>query len=179
MILKNHVVGLALCLTPAVAISAVSPAFGQAGVAPAGSAANKLLSGKLIYVAPMPNELDTWITQSLTAWQRYKVTANPEGVDLVVRAVIPDENTRLRLHRGLPQAAKASKAPPTPSIKVLDWVTGAILWQADIVDKSAKKDAPAPSPSEHVEIPARGLSVEQLGARIARAFREYVESLQK
>jgi len=149
----------------------------QAG-APA-SAANRLVSGKLIYVAPMPDNLDQWITQSLTAWQRYKVTANPEGVDLFVRAVIPDEETRLKLRRGLPQPAKQRKAPPTPSVRVLDWVTGATLWQVDIVDKKAKEDAPAPPPGPRVEIYARGLSADRLGAKIARAFREYVESLGK
>ena len=142
-------------------------------------APNKLLASKMIYVAPMPDNLDQWITQSLTAWQRYKVTANPEGVDLVVRAVIPDQDTRLKLHQGVPQPARERKAPPTPSIKVLDWVTGALLWQADIVDKKPKKDEPDAPPGRHAEILARGLSTGQLGAKIARAFREYVESLER
>ncbi|HEV2176755.1 MAG TPA: hypothetical protein VGW33_06100 [Terriglobia bacterium] len=177
---KRAAGGFALFIAVALPGSRVTRAAGVAQAnGQASEPANKLLTGKMIYVAPMPDNLDQWITQSLTAWQRYKVTANPEGVDIVFRAVIPDEDTRLKLRRGVPQPARQRKGPPTPSVKVLDWVTGAILWQADIVDKKVKEGAPAPPPGAHVQILARGLSTDRLGAKVARAFREYVESLGK
>ncbi len=138
---------------------------------------NRLLTGKLLYVAPMPEGMDQWIVQDLKAWNRYQVTANSEGVDFVMRTHVPEKPTRFVVRNGIPQPAKERKKPPAPSIEVVDWVSGRVIWEAEILDKKPKRDNEALTSGSHVQIRARGLAPNQLAGKVVRAFREYVEQL--
>lgn len=162
---------LAICL-----VLSASCALGQQqGSAPA----NKLLTGKLIYVAPMPNDLDRWVTQDLQAWDRYHVSTDPEGVDLEMKSNARQEDTHFVWKNGLPKKQQPNKKQPQVlSITVVDWVTKAWLWRADILDKKPKKDEPPPPLGPQTKIYAHGMTPDQLGAKIARTFREYVQQLQ-
>src|SRR5690348_3253249 len=57
---------------------------------------NKLVTAKLICVTPMEANLDQWILDDLRAWGKYRVTGDPEGADLVVRAYKPEKEPRYR-----------------------------------------------------------------------------------
>ena len=83
----------------ALLILAAVPAFGQQA---ATKKPNELLAGKLIYVAPMPDNIDQWVIDFLRRWGKYKVTSNPEGVDLVLKAVNPDKDTEWEMRGGVP-----------------------------------------------------------------------------
>lgn len=150
----------------------------RAGAAPQ-AAPNRLTSGKIIYIAPMPDNLDQWITQDIKAWGKYHVTVNPEGADLEMRAHVPEKDPRFRMRNGVPIPAKEPKGPAAPSIDVVDWVTSKIVWSADILNRKPKRDEAEPAPAAHVQIFARGLAPDQLGMKIARAFRAYVEQQEK
>ena len=71
---------------------------------------NELVVGKLIYVASMPDGLDQWIIDFLRRWGKYKVTSNPEGVDLVIQAANPEKELRLENAGGHRPAARRRPA---------------------------------------------------------------------
>src|SRR5215471_5245332 len=73
---------------------------------------NRLVTGKLIYVAPMPNGLDKWLQQDLKDWGRYRITSNPEGVDLQIQAEVPEKQPRYKERHGVPMPKGESKDKP-------------------------------------------------------------------
>ncbi len=162
-----------------VSASGKAPQSRQATQEDSPQKSNRLVTGKIAYVAPMPADLDKWIAEDLRSWRKYQVTANPEGVDLVIRANAPEKDTRYVLRGGVPQPKRERSAPPALSISVVDWVTNQTLWQVDLVERKPKKDEPEPTPGPHTSIVARGLSPDQLGMKIIRKFRKYVEQLEK
>ena len=78
---------------------------------------NELVVGKLIYVAPMPDGLDQWIIDFLRRWGKYKVTSNPEGVDLVIQATNPEKDSGLRRGGNRPATRRRPPALPHPEEK--------------------------------------------------------------
>jgi hypothetical protein len=152
---------------------------------------NELVVGKLVYVAPIPSDLDRWIGDFLQQWGKYKVTGNPEGVDLIINAVSPEKEMELVMRGGVPQPRDEGRRFPRPSprkegkgirvtsISVTDWVTNEVLWQADILDRKQKKDEANPPAGPHTTIFARGLTPDQLAQKIAAKLRQYVGELEK
>ena len=63
----------------------------------------KLLSAKLVYIDHMPNNLDQWLIEDLHVWGKYKRTVDPEGVDLVIQAEVPERQTELDMRGGIPR----------------------------------------------------------------------------
>lgn len=154
-----------------------APAMGQQK---SGGKQNPLVEGKLMYVGRMPENIDSWIIYDLKAWGKYKPTRDSEGVDLVMRAYKPETRTEYEMHRGIPQPRQVRKRrdhkPVMFSIGVTDWVTGHLVWQAEVLDRKPKRN-PDVTPSEDAEIRARGLSSQQLAQEIVRVFRSYVDHL--
>jgi hypothetical protein len=141
---------------------------------------NKLLTAKLIYIAPMPNGLDRWVTEDLQAWDRYHISTDPEGVDLEMLSNARQEDTHYVWRNGLPKKqAPKKKQPQLLSVTVVDWVTKAWLWRADILDQKQKKNEPPPPLGPHTKIYARGMTPDQIAATITRTFRLYVQQLQQ
>jgi len=140
---------------------------------------NRLVTGKLIYVEPMPNNLDKWLQEDLRTWGRYRVTSNPEGVDLEISAEVPDRRTEYRDRHGitLPKAPP-KKRPQETSISVVDWTSGAQLWSAALLDRNPKANEAAPAPAASIEIPARDMAPDQLALKITRELERYVEQLE-
>lgn len=107
-----------------------APLSGEQGAA---ARPNELVTGKLVYVAPMPANLDQWILEFLRRWGKYKVTSDPEGVDLVIQAREPEKDSGYKLPEGIPQPRRKGGRPSSsrheeydPSvvaISVTDWVT--------------------------------------------------------
>lgn len=161
---------LSLCLF-------VTPIFGQQK---SEGNENPLVEGKLMYVGPMPDNIDGWIVHDLQAWGKYKPTREIEGVDLVMKAFEPERRTRFEMRNGIPQPTrkpeKGSRKSVMFSISVSDWVTGRLLWQAEVLDKKPKKNASV-TPSEDVEIRARRLTTQQIAQAITRELRRYVDNL--
>jgi hypothetical protein len=151
---------------------------------------NELVVGKLIYVASMPNGLDQWIIDFLRRWGKYKVTSNPEGVDLVIEAANPQKELQLETRGGTAQPrgadrprlptskAKSDELPPL-SISVIDWVTSQPVWQADILDRKPKKDEATPPAGPQTKIFARAMTSDQLAQKVIAKLREYEEGLEK
>ncbi len=138
---------------------------------------NRLLTAKIAYVAPMPDNLDQWLIQDLRAWGQYQISGNSQGVDLVIRAKKPQEKPHYVLRGGTVEK-KQRKTPPVLSITVTDWVTGAKLWQADVLDAGPKKNQnPAPGPD--TVIYARHMTPDQLAQRCATLLRRYVTELEQ
>jgi hypothetical protein len=152
---------------------------------------NELVTGKLVYVAPMPDNLDQWILDFLRRWGKYKVTGDPEGVDLVIKAYNPEKETELEMRGGVPQPRREGRRLPVPiprkqreelpavSISVIDWVTNEPLWHADILDRKQKKDEPDPPAGPHTKIFARGMMPDQLAQKVTTRLREYVTQLEQ
>ncbi len=161
---------LSLCLL-------VNPAFGQQNTK---GEQNPLVHGKLMYVGRMPENIDTWIVYALKAWGKYTPTRESEGVDLTMKATAPERRTRYVMRNGIPQPSKVPEKrdhkPVLFSVDVNDWVTGRLVWQADILDRKPKNN-PSTKPGADVEIDARGLSTEQIAQAIIRALRSYVDHL--
>jgi hypothetical protein len=161
---------LSLCLL-------ASPAFGQQK--PSGKQ-NPLVDGKLMYVGSMPQNLDGWIVHDLAAWGKYKPTREIEGVDLVMKAYQPETRVHYEMHRGIPQPKEVQKKGDRKSImfsiSVTDWVTGRLVWQAEILNRKPKRNG-VMAASEDAEIRARGLSTQQLAQAITRELRRYVDHL--
>jgi hypothetical protein len=139
---------------------------------------NRLVTGKLIYVAPMPGNLDRWLMDDLRIWGKYQVTANPEGVDLEIRASVPEKEPQYVLRQGVPHPKKESKEKPQEtSIEVVDWVTGQRLWSAALADKKSDRNQSQAAPGSSIEIPARGFTPDQLALKLTSELRRYVEQL--
>lgn len=151
------------------------PATSGAPVTPA----SRLVTGKLIYVGSMPNNLDRWLQEDLRNWGRYRVTSNPEGVDLEITADIPERPTRYRQRDGVPlPKGQSRKQPQETSINVTDWTTGAQLWHATLLDKNPKGNSAPPPPAPSIEIAARDMTPDQLALKITRELQRYVEQLE-
>ncbi len=160
---------------------------------PAAKKPNELLVGKLVFVAPMSNGLDSWIQDFIRRWGVYKLTTNPEGVDLVIQAYHPEKDQQFEMRNGIPQPKgagedrrwplpgkkKGKKEVPVATVSVIDWVTNQPLWQADILDRRPKKDETEPPAGPDTEVYARGLTSDQLAQRLMSKLRAYVEQLQK
>ncbi len=147
--------------------------------APAPKTGNRLVTGKLIYVAPMPNNLDKWLQEDLRTWGRYRVTSNSEGVDLEIDAVVPERQTRYRERNGVPlPKGEPKKQPRESSITVTDWTSGAQLWSATLLNRNPKADEAEPPPAASIEIPARDMTSDQLALKITRELERYVEQLE-
>jgi hypothetical protein len=140
---------------------------------------NKLVSAKVVYVAPMPVSLDQWVAEDLRSWGKYRITANPEGVDLTVSAIEPDNETKYGLKKGVPQPKKQHPGPPVLSIKVVDWVTNQILWDVEFLDRKPKKDEPEPPPGPHSSLLVHGLKPEEIAQTVTQMLRQYVEQLER
>jgi hypothetical protein len=139
---------------------------------------NRLLTGKFIYVAPMPNGLDKWLQEDLSNWGRYRVTSNPEGVDLQIEAVVPERQPRYKERHGVPSPkGEPRDKPQETSIDVVDWVSGERLWTADLLDKKIDPNEPQPPPGPKIEIRAHGMPPDQLALKITDELRRYVEQL--
>jgi hypothetical protein len=153
---------------------------------------NELVAAKMIYVAPMPDNLDQWIMDFLRRWGKYKVTNNSEGVDLVLKAVQPGEKaTEWEMREGVPQPkGEGSRFPapiprrerkhvPVVSIDVIDWVTNQRIWHAEILNRKQKQDEPNPPAGPETTIFARGMTGDQIAMRVTRALQAYVAELEK
>jgi len=164
---------------PAPVIQAPPEAKAPPAASASNAPSNRLVTGKLIYVAPMPNNLDKWLQEDLLTWGRYRVTSNPEGVDLEISAVVPERPTRYRQRSGVPlPKAPPRKQPQETSIKVVDWTSGAELWNATLLDKNPKANSAPPAPASSIEIPARDMTPDQLALKITRELQRYVEQLE-
>src|SRR5437867_6938192 len=141
---------------------------------------NKLVTAKLICVTSMEDNLDQWILDDLRAWGKYRVTGDPEGADLVMRAYKPEKEPRYRVGReGIPQPKGERRELPALSVTVVDWVTNERLWEAEILNKKPKSRDAEASPGPETQIYARGLKPDQLAQKLTRKLRDYVEVLEK
>ena len=187
MKVKREISGI-LCASFCLGV-VVTGAMALGQQAPAGKP-NELVVGKLIYVASMPDGLDQWIIDSLRRWGKYKVTSNPEGVDLVIQAVNPEKELRLETRAGtaqpkgadrphLPNSKGRSGELPPLSISVTDWVTSQTVWQANILNRKPKKDEAATVAGPLTKIYARSMTSDQLAQIVVAKLREYEEGLEK
>jgi hypothetical protein len=151
---------------------------------------NELVVGKLIYVASMPDGLDQWIIDFLRRWGKYKVTSDPEGVDLAIQATNPEKELRLETRAGTAQPRGADRPPlpgskgkddelPAISISVIDWVTNQPVWHADLLNRKQKKDEATPPAGPQTKIFARAMTSDQLAQKVVAKLREYEEGLEK
>jgi hypothetical protein len=170
-------------------VLAVAPVSGQQAGA---KEVNELIAGKLIYVAPMPNNIDQWITDFLRRWGKYKVTGNPEGVDLVLKAIEPNKETEWEKHQGIPQPKGTGSRLPAPfprrgkkedlpvvSVEVVDWVRNQRIWRADVLDRKQKKDEPEPPAGPETTIFAHGMTPDAIAMKVTRTLQAYVAELEK
>jgi hypothetical protein len=170
-------------------ILVVAPVFGQQA---APKKVNELVAGKVIYVAPMPDNLDQWISDFLQRWGKYKVTGNPEGVDLVLQAVNPgDKETEWEKRGGVVQPkGQGSRLPapiprrerkevPVVSIDVINWVTSERIWHAEVLNRKQKKDEPDPPAGPETTIFAGGMTADQIAMKVTRILQAYVAELEK
>jgi hypothetical protein len=164
--------GILLALSLGFAISAAHGQQARAPVTP-----GRLVSGKLIYVAPMPGELDQWVIQDLRAWGKYDVSGNSEGVDLVLRAQTPPKRLQIYQSEHPPIRRPAAK-PSILSLDLVDWVTGQRLWQCKISDRKQKKDTNT-SVGPDAVLDARGMKPDQIAERCVRWLGEYVTQLEQ
>lgn len=158
-----------------VVVLVAMPAAGQQS---ASTKPSKLVAGKLAHVEPMPANLDQWILEYLRRWGKYRVTGDPEGVDLIVRANAPERQTQYKTRAGVPQP-RETKDPVVLSLTVIDWVTSEILWHADLLDRKPKKDEPEPPVGPQTRIFVRGLTADQIADKFTAKLREYVNELEK
>jgi hypothetical protein len=142
--------------------------------------ANRLVSARLIAVTSMPEGLDRWLIDDLRAWGRYKVTGDPEGVDLVMRGYNPEKEPQFRVRRGIPQPKREKhEPPPVLSVSVIDWVSNEPLWEADIVNKKSKEGEADQPAGPQTQIDGRGLKPQQLAQQLSSRLREYVRELER
>ncbi|HTV53753.1 MAG TPA: hypothetical protein VMI06_02440 [Terriglobia bacterium] len=138
---------------------------------------NKLVTGKIIYVAPMPGQLDQWIIQDLRAWGRYQVSGNSEGVDLVLEAQTPPKRPQYTQSEHIPMRRPRDRGPRVLSLTITNWVTGNKVWEAKILNRSRKKDESPPIGPE-TEIDARNMKPDQVAERCVTLLRQYVDKLE-
>jgi len=159
---------------------ATLPALARPGQQPAAKPPSKLVTAKLICVTPMPNDLDQWLLEDLRGWGRYKLTGDPEGADLVLRAYRPDKPTQYKLKTGDVPQPKKERHQAALTITLIDWAANEAIWEADVLDRKPKKDQSGqPVNGPEVEIDAHGLKPDELAQRITRRLRDYVEELEK
>lgn len=139
--------------------------------------ANHLTTAKIIYVEPMPSGLDQWIIQDLRAWGKYQISGSEQGVDLVIRSQKPAKKIHYTRHETPPVLHRQHTVPPVLSVTVVDWVTGAKLWQAQILNVGPKKDQKNVLGPE-TEIDARHMKPDEIAERCTNLLRRYVESLE-
>jgi len=151
---------------------------------------NELVVGKLIYVESMPDGLDQWIVDFLRRWGKYKITSNPEGVDLVIEPVNPGQDLRLETRAGIAQP-KGSDRPHLPisrgkrneplpsSISVMSWVSSQSVWQAEILDRKPKKEEADLPAGPKTKIFTHALTSDQIAQKVVAKLREYEEGLEK
>ena len=160
------------------AVGAMLALFSTTGAVAQQTQPNRLVSGKMIYVAPMPDNLDHWLVDDLRIWGKYQVTGNSEGVDLEIRANVPEKEPKYVLREGVPHPKKEPKEKPQEtSIEVVDWVTGQKLWSATLTDKKPERSPPQTAPGSSVAIAARGLTPDQLALKLSSELRRYVEQI--
>ena len=141
---------------------------------------NRLVTAKLVAVTPMPNGLDQWLIDDLRAWGKYRVTADPEGADLIIRGYNPEREPQYKMHRGIPQPKREKhQAPPVLSISAIDWVNNESIWEADIINKKSKEGESDPAPGPQTEIYVGGLSPDQLAQKLTSRLRAYVSKLEQ
>jgi len=156
------------------------PVIQASGQGPAPKRPSKLVTAKLICVTPMADGLDQWILDALRAWGKYKVTGDPEGADLVMRAYKPEKEPQYGVgRRGIPQPKGERHELPVLSITVVDWVTNESLWQAELIDKKWREEGAQSPAGPKIQLNARGLKPDQLGAKLAQKLRQYVGELEK
>lgn len=173
--LKRCSSSVLMILTAMLVLCAPRTGSSQGAAAPS----NRLVTGKLIYVAPMPDGLDKWLQQDLQDWGRYRVTANAEGVDLQIEAVTPEKQPRYKQRNGVPLPKGDPKGrPQETSIDVVDWVSGERLWTADLLDKKIDQNESQPAPGPKLEIRAHGMTSDQLALKITDELRRYVSQLE-
>jgi hypothetical protein len=148
---------------------------------PASPGTNRLLTGKLLYLDPGDRRtpLQNWLADNLRAWGRYKQTSSPEGVDLVVQVEKTNSEPQLKANReGVPQPKNERKGPAggVAAIVVTDWVTGEVLWRADLLNRKGNNDEPKLGPE--TEIYAKGLGYDEVAAIAIRRLRKYVSQLE-
>jgi len=141
----------------------------------------------------MPAGLDQWILEFLQRWGKYRVTADPEGVDLYIEAIIPGDPRKPVLPEGVPAPPpeeprfplpgrcprQKRSEPPAMAIHVVDWVTRESLWHAHLLDKKPKKDEPDPPLGPHTDIFTRGMTPDQIAQKLVANLRGYVTELEK
>lgn len=141
---------------------------------------NPLVDGKLMYVGRMPDNIDAWIVHDLQSWGKYKPTRDIEGVDLEMKAYRPERRTRFEMRNGIPQPTnkprKGDRKDIMFSVSVSDWVTGRMVWQAEVLDRKPKRNQSG-TPGEDAEIRVRGFSTQQVAQAIIRELRRYVDYL--
>ena len=81
---------------------------------PSPSRPNRLTTGKLVYVERMPEALDRWIIDDMRVWGKFKTTSNPEGVDLVIRAEVPERTTEIDVRGRTPRPVPGRAGIPLP-----------------------------------------------------------------
>ncbi len=145
---------------------------------------NKLITGKLVYVGPMPHGLGAWLIQDLKDWGKYTPTQEQEGADLVLESHWPRRRLEFVMRQGIPvprreKRRKRKKEPIIATITVSDWVTGARLWRADLLDEKPKHRAREVSPGAETKIRMRGMSSSQLAETIVRRLHAYVTQLER
>ena len=128
----------------------------------------------------MPEDYEAWIIEFLRQWGKYKVTGEPEGVDLVWQANIPGRGYRIRRNRqGIPTPREdRSSERGVVTMSVIDWVTGERLWHAVVVQRKKKKKDPDPPNGPRTRIYSRKMSREQLADTLVKTLRSYVEELE-
>ncbi|MGH9405124.1 MAG: hypothetical protein ACRD3D_04710 [Terriglobia bacterium] len=156
--------------------------FSTVRVADAQNAApqpNRLLTAKLIYVEPMPGQLDRWIVEDLKAWGKYRIAQSEQGVDIVMRAQKPLPRSLYGERTRPPVIRRERQRLPVVSLTVVDWVTGARLWQADVVNSAPKNKNNEKTPSgPETELRVRHLTPDQIATRAVDLLRQYVEGLE-
>ena len=177
--MAKHVVRINVLLLVAV-LSAPSLALARAGQQTTAKPPSRLVTAKLICVTPMPNELDQWLLEDLRGWGRYKLTGDPEGADLVLKAYKPEKPPQYVLKKGGVPQPKKERHHAALTITVVDWAANEAVWQADVLDRKPKKEeSGAPVNGPEVEIDAHGLKPDELAQKITRKLRDYVEELEK
>jgi hypothetical protein len=176
----HRFVSRALLVMAVVACPSVRGAIAQQAEAqPAATATNRLVTGRLIYVQPMPGQLDKWLQSDLEQWGKYRVTSNSEGVDLEIRAIVPEREPRYKERHGVPLPKPESKDKPQETeIDIVDWTSGARLWTVTLLDKKVEHNAQPPAPGPSLELRARGMTSDQLALKLTTELKRYVEQLQ-
>ena len=174
-------VGLGLGLVMTLAVSAALAQQSGDALEDGGVEENELVVGKWIYVEPMSGDFQTWIIEFLRQWGKYKVTGDPEGVDLVWKANMPRRGVRFRRNRqGIPTPREdIPEERGALTMSVVDWVTGKRLWHVIVVPKKKKKKKdPDPPFGPRTRIYSKKMSREQLADTLVKTLRSYVEELE-